>query len=438
MSQPPAQNALSGLPAKIAELTSAVPAAARAVTAASVDRWAPDCWPPLVATLQQVQLSWHLRFVKHETETIFFFISVPKGEFVMLDATASITLTGAWGLEPTDPLTPESISCRAQFPVFLDLNPTDDFANTYKPVGAEASQTLFFALGAGGRNILAVANPDQGAKALLRYSPDGVPGTAPKHGFPLSAFVDLSWTLRDWVAAGAPLRSAIPVAAPDPQQKLPQKILTSFVEAYARCVNALRSHPSAPAPLDQRFRVTNYSVSMSIPLAADGSIAETQEDQKSLLGVNLTSVSGNPTVATATLATPDFIISGELCDEIFDELCGLKAAQMLGSEIGKDEEVVLAFCVSARANAAVFKIGQDNNVLELLMVLSGVMQGYPEILIVYAEYDGIFEKFLLVFESDEDISQVVVSYDEVGQWFLPLIAGIRFWAYELLTWGETS
>jgi hypothetical protein len=66
------------------------------------------------------------------------------------------------------------------------------------------------------------------------------------------------------------------------------------------------------------------------------------------------------------------------------------------------------------------------------------MQVYPEILIVYAEYDGIFEKFLLVFESDEDISQVVVSYDEVGQWFLPLIAGIRFWAYELLTWGETS
>jgi hypothetical protein len=434
MSTPADQNSLSDLPGKIAQLTSAVPAAARAVTAASVDRWAPDNWPPMIATLQRAQFDWRIQFVKDETETILFFIKIPRGQFVMLDATASITILGTWDLEPTDPLTPENVHRLAQFPTFLNLNPSDDFANTYKPVGANASQTIFFALGFGGRNILAVANPEQGAKALLRYSFAGEPGIPPKKGFPLSAFVDLSWTMRDWLAVGAPMGTSIPVHAPDIDQTKPQQILSSFVEAYGRCVNALRSDMGAFAPLDQRFRVGAYSVSITIPLAEDGTIARDKDDQRSALGMRLTSVSGDPIVATATLATPDFIISGDLYGEIFNVLSEPEQAEMLGAQIGKSGPLVIGFCQSARPNAAIFKIGADDGTLKLLMVLSGVMQGYPEIMVVRADYDGIFEDFLFVEEYEGDISKIVVSYADVGQWFFPLIAGIRFWVNELLTW----
>lgn len=173
---------------------------------------------------------------------------------------------------------------------------------------------------------------------------------------------------------------------------------------------------------------------MSIALAADGSLAQTQDDQKSLLNVKLTTNPGNPTVATATLGSPDFVVTGDFYNQIFDSLGEPDQAQALGESIGKDAVQITSFCASARANSAIFKIGADGDLTRVLMILPGIMQGFPEILIVRADYDGVFEDFLDVFEFDGDVSSTTVSFGDIGQLFLPFIAGIGFWAGELLQW----
>jgi hypothetical protein len=391
--------------------------------------------------LQKVRFSWRIQFVKNETETFLFFIEIPLGKWVMLNATASIGILGAWSLEPADQLTPENVRRLARFPTFLKVNPSDDFANTYKPPGADTSQTIFFTLGADGRNILAVTNPDQGKKALLRYSPNGVPGVPPKKGYPLAAFVDLSWTLRDWLASGLPLASSVAVREPGAQQTPAQQVLTRFVEAYAQCSNVLRAggsplsaDASAPQPLQQRFRVADYSVSMSIALAKDGSIAERSQDETSRLEVSLSAVSGNPTVATVALGAPDFIVSGLLYGQIFDALGNFLQVKRLASLLRKDPAVLISFCASARPHSAIFKMGKDHGSDQLLLVLSGEMQGFPELMVVRANFDGIFGDFLDAWEFAGDPSTTIVDYGQTGQWFFPLISKIRFWMNELLTW----
>jgi hypothetical protein len=426
-------NSLADLPDRIANLISAIPAAAHAVTAASVDSWSPDGWPPLVAALQNATFSWKIQISKDETQTFLFFIQIPQGEWVMLEATASIGVTGAWGLEPANPLAPDGVQYMAQFPAFLQPNPSDDFANLYKPLGADAAQTMFLTLGPDGSNILAVTNPDQGKNAMLRYSPGGVPGTAPQKGYPLSAFVDLGWTLRDWIGAGAPTGAAIPVASPGPEQTQPQQVLTSFAQAYLRCVNALRADKAMQPPFDQRFRLTSYSVSIDIALAKDGSIAETSADEQSRLDVDLCATSGHSAIAIATLTTASFIVSGAKYDEVIDSLCGLQAAGDLAAQLEVETADVIAFCTSARPQSVIFRTGRSNGEDKLLLMLSGEMKGYPEIVLIRADYDGTFD-FLDIQPFDEDPAKTIVSFNDVGHWFMPLIAGIRFWANQLLQW----
>jgi hypothetical protein len=441
VSQPLGSNSLSELPAKLMALIATVPDAARAVTAASVDLWSPDSWPPLIATLQQVRFSWRIQFVRDQTETFLFFIKIPEGKWVMLDATASIGILGAWGLEPADPLALEDVRRLAQLPAFLIATPSDDFANTYKPPRGDVSQTIFLALGADGRNILAVSNPDQGKKALLRYSPNGIPGIAPKSGYPLAAFWDLTWTLRDWYAAGGRMASPIVVPDPGPRQTDVQLVLTRFAEAYAQCSNTFRIDSSTPwpPPLQQRFRVADFFVRMAIPVAEDGTIAEDPEDEQSRIVVGMNAVSGNPAVATATLGLPDFVVSGALYDEFFLALS--RARDELASWLHQSPAVVDLYLASARSRSAIFRVGKGDGYLKFLMILS-VTAWNPEILVIRADFEGDFgdnpaidvQELLDVQEYPADSSPETVNYGEMGQYFLPLIAAIRFWTNTLLTW----
>ncbi len=423
---------LTKLPDVIADLTARVPGIAQAVTAASVDAWASDAWPSVIATLQRVQFDWRIRFVKKESETILFF-QVGESEFVSLDATTSLSLLGAWGLEPLGPLEQKTFHRIVYFPVFLNANPSGDFANTFKPDGADASQTIFFRLGKDGTNILAVASPELGKKALLRYSPGGVPGMSSKNKYPLQAFVDLSMTLRDWVAAGAKIGSPIQVAGPAPRPSASQQILTGFVEAYARCINAVRIDSSAISPLDQRFRISDYSVQLEMALAADGSLAERSKDEKARLGVKLTIAGTDPTTVQAVSAMPNFIVSGQLYDEIFDSLGRSMEAAKFGSVLGEDKVVVMAFADSARSRSAILKSGSANGSTKLLMVLSGEMKGFPKLVIASATYDGQFSS-VSAEEFPDDGSNVMVTFDDIGELFMPIIAGVRVLTNELSAW----
>jgi hypothetical protein len=319
-------------------------------------------------------------------------------------------------------------------PAFLNAAPSDDFANTYKPDGSKPAQTIFFMLGTDASNVLAVSNPELGKNALLRYSLGGIPGATAKKQYPLRAFVDLSMTLRDWLAAGAQTGSPVEVVGPGTNPTPSQQILTSFAEAYARCVNALRQDTGATSPLNQRFRVSDYSVQLEIALAADGSLAERSEDERARLGAKLTISGADPTIAQAVAATPNFIVSGQLYEEIFDALVRPTEAAKLASALGdKNNVVLMAFADSARSSSAIFKNGTGNGSMRLLMVLSGEMQGFPEVVIASADYDGQFD-FFVADEFPDDGSDVMVTFDEVGQLFLPMIAGIRILTNELSVW----
>lgn len=58
---------------------------------------------------------------------------------------------------------------------------------------------------------------------------------------------------------------------------------------------------------------------------------------------------------------PDFIVSGDLYEEIFDALDDEQQAEQLGEQIDKDGPAVVAFCASARATVAPTKGKRDKD-----------------------------------------------------------------------------
>ena len=433
-----APNPLSALPAKLAGLTSEVPKMGRAFAACSVDSWSPGFAPlPLLTTLQSVKFSWRLAFSKRETGTLFFFLQIKDDEWVGLDATVSIHILGAWELQPSALSIPQNIVRLASLPTFLEPNPSPEFAAAYKPDGAEPPKTLFLLTGDANQNIFAVSQLETGAWSL-RYSPTGVPGTTYSGDrYPLSAFLDLSFSLKRWADAGKALASPEPVPLPGPRPSPAQELLDTFAEAYGTCCNILREGfpaPDSAFPLNQRYRVAEYKAILSIPLTSSGSIAKDSDEETARLDVTLDAVQGDPTIATAALSNPNFIKSGKEFDRLMTDLGALGQVHHLADQLGKPLVVVTAFVASARESSAIFQIGRTPDGFRFLLVLSGEMQGYPTVVVAIAEYNGIFQSVLAAWPYDGDPATTLIRYRESAKYFFQLLAKIQFWAQELRTW----
>src|SRR5215510_347620 len=236
---------LAKLPKDITSLTGMIPEIGRSLTSVSVDRWFREPSLAEINYLRTIDLDWKISFTKSGTFTILFIFNKRKETWVMLDAGISLNVRIANMLEPRPKPVIEDIHRMVRFPTFFWTNPSDSEIKTFGPPDATRENTIFFKLGSG-QNILAISNPELGKKATLRYSPERIPGPVETQNgkYSLVPFLDLTWTLRDWLTQEKPSSAAIRLLGAPSNDTPVHEILTALLQAYVDSSESLANSAS--------------------------------------------------------------------------------------------------------------------------------------------------------------------------------------------------
>lgn len=382
---------LEDLPGQLTTFARGIPVAGRLVTSASVSRWALQPGIAEVNYLGAARISLRLFFAKSGTTTIFFIFHKDTGTWVMLEAVVALALRAASEAEPAPVLTLGDIRRLIKVPAFLWVEVTEDEAASFGPPEATRLNTVFFRLGDGGRDVLAVKNPESGKKATLRYSPGGTQGRVEpvKGRYSLRPFLDMTLTLRDWLAQEKPAFLTLESAGPPADEATVHRILTTLLQAYVDSNNALAPTgvpDDTPPPLRQSYRISSYDVTLKMRLKADGTLAQKEEEEAFQLAADVKLAEEPTRTAAVTLGPPDFLVSGPLYDAFFGELETPLAVEAIAGAMHINAGFLRPFFASARPASAIFRVnrGPDND--RDILVLPGQLFGEPTTVIVEAEF----------------------------------------------------
>ncbi|HEX7312731.1 MAG TPA: hypothetical protein VF297_02360 [Pyrinomonadaceae bacterium] len=432
------------LPEQLKALTDKIPVAGRLVTALSVDRWTLPPGRAEVNYLNAARIGLRLFFAKTGSTTVFFIFRKKSETWVMLEALVTLELHSAPVSEPTPVLSVEEITRLVTIPAFMWVDLTEADAAKFGPPGATPLNTVFFRLGAEGKDVFAVKSPETGKKATLLYSPGGVPGEVePKGGkYSLRPFLEMVRTLRDWIAQEKPAFETYKGVGLPTEDTPVHEILTRLLQAYVVSHNSLKPD-AAPPPLRQSYRIAGYGATLKMRLKADGTLAQKKEEEQFQLAVEMKLTTGETPTASVTLAPPDFLIAGPLYDAFFSELeapAGYEAIARAGnipvSEVRK-------FLAAARPGSAIFRVsrGSDSDT-DILVLTGGTLSGGPATLIVEAEFavnvkDGPptvrLKNRPRVTKLEGDAASFKTDYDG-AEYFLRLARGMWLWVQTLGRW----
>jgi len=434
---------LAELPKDITSLTGLVPEIGRGLTSVSVDRWFREPSLAEINYLRTIDLDWQISFTKSGASTIFFIFHKKKEDWVMLDANVSLNVRIANTQEPRPRPAVENIHRRVRFPTFFWADPSASEITTFGPPGATRENTIFFKLGSG-ENIFAISNPELGKKATLRYSPERIPGPVePQNGkYSLAPFLDLTATLRNWLLLDKPSSAAIELEGTPSKDTPVHEILTALLQAYVDSNDSL-----AKSPADDLFLpyvIDRYDFSLNVRLRADGSLAESKEEEQFRLILDASTKNGPPPVTSVDLLPPDFLIGGALFDAFFSALQPPGAVQALADALGINPGFVRPFIADAKSTAIIFRIDRDEDEDEDVMVLSGELLGSPTTLIVRALFRVKAEKDPPTVELNEDSVEILritgagpptgpIPFKFVS-YYLLLASGLRHWLAALGQW----
>lgn len=435
---------LAKLPEEITALSSLIPKVGHTFTATSVDRWFKQPGLAEINYLRSVVATWRINFSKSGTSTILFIFRRRKEVFVMLDATISLSIRAASPIEqqPTPAL--HEIQRRVRYPAFLWTDPTDAEVTLFGPPGTTRENTVFFKLGSAGDNILGIMNPELGKRATLRYSPKRIPGAIePSNGkYSLRPFLDLTWTIRDWLSNNKPSTTATLMVGTPMQTTVVHQILTALLQAYVDSNKALKT----PEMMEvfQEYLIGKYEFALKLRLKADGSLAERKEEEQFQLVIDAGISSATPPVASVVVEAPDFLVDGPLFEAFFSSLTPPGAVQAIADELRLNPAFVRPFLTAAKSGAAIFRSGREDGRDRDIMVLSGDLTGSPSVVIINAEFkvnaDRDPPRVELIESSvnaerfvGSDPGSAVIDFEFI-KYYLLLASSIRRWLGALREW----
>jgi hypothetical protein len=362
----------------------------------------------------------------------------------MLDAGVSVNVRVANPVEPRPRPAIDEIHRMVRFPTFFWADPSDSDISTFGPPGATRDNTVFFKLGSA-QNIFAISNPELEEDATLRYSPGGVPGPVePQDGeYSLAPFLDLTFTLRDWLARDKPSSAAISLTGTPSRDTPIHEILTTLLQAYVDSNESLAKASSddlfAPYVLDR------YDLSLNVRIRADGSLAEKKEDEQFRLVIDATTKNGPPPVISVDLMPPDFLIGGSLFDAFFSAFLDPSGVQALASELHiTPAESLRPFIADAKSTAVIFRIDRDEDHDDDVVVLSGNLRGTQTTLIIKASFRVNADKdppSVRLLNDEIRILKISGDGEPTGEipfrfvkYYLLLASGLRHWLAALGRW----
>ncbi|HEX6044926.1 MAG TPA: hypothetical protein VFZ22_10590 [Pyrinomonadaceae bacterium] len=434
---------LAELPRDITSLTSMIPGIGSKVTAVSVDRWPKLPGLAEINYLRLVKLDWRINFSKTKT-SVFFFFRRRQATWVMLAARVSLNVRAASPLEPRPAPAIDDIRRLVRFPSFFWVDPSAEEIQMFGPPGATKENTVFFKLGSG-RNILAITNPELGKKATLRYSRSGIPGPVEPQDkkYSLAPFVDLTWTIRDWLAQGKPSSAAIQLTGAPSQDTPVHQIMTALLQAYVDSAASLAAPPANP--LFVSYVLDGYEISLNLRVRTDGSLAEKKEEEAFRVVIAATTKPGPPPMTSVDLEPPDFLINGDLFDAFFSAFTAPDPLKDLADAVGVQPGFLRLFLARAKATAAIFRIARREKFDDDLLILSGELAGSPTTLVIKASFSVNAEKDppsvelknepIRVLKIVGDISDPSAKIPfEFVEFYLLLASSLRHWLAALGRW----
>jgi hypothetical protein len=124
--------------------------------------------------------------------------------------------------------------------------------------------------------------------------------------------------------------------------------------------------------LHQNYRLDVCDASVVVRVAADGSIADSQEDEQfqSSIGLHV-----NRDVASMQLGAADFVLTGHPKESFFGSLGVPNAIRTLAKMLATAEGFVLAFLTSAKKSSYVIRVQRSSGRESYLIYLKGVLAG---------------------------------------------------------------
>ena len=435
---------LAKLPEEITALSSLIPKVGHTFTSTSVDRWFKPSGLAEINYLRSVVATWRINFSKSGTSTILFIFRRKKEPFVMLDARVSVSIRATSPIEQQRTPALDEIQRRVKYPTFFWTDPTDAEVTLFGPPGATRENAVFFKLGGSGENILGIMNPELGKRATLRYSPKRIPGAVePSNGkYSLRPFLDLTLTIRDWLAQNKPTTTATQIGGTPMQTTVVHEILTAFLQAYVDSNKALKT----PEMMEvfQEYLIGKYEFALKLRLTADGSLAEKKEEEQFQLVIDAGIGSATPPVVSVVVEAPDFLVDGPLFDAFFSSLTPPGAVQAIADELHLNPAFVRRFLIAAKSGATIFRSGREDGRDRDIMVLSGDLTGSPSVVIINAEFKVDADRNpprVELFENSvntarfvgSDPGSAVIGFEFI-EYYILLASSIRRWLGALRQW----
>jgi hypothetical protein len=372
-------NPLARLPDDVAALAAAVAPSAKAIAAASADRWFVGPGHSDTFQLASARLNWRFLFEQRGGWAFFF----PSGESVWTPLDAKLSTLVRPVQTPPPPL--DKVEVLLAGPPFLWMHPAQQDCDDFGPPGSTPDNAILLRLGENG-GVLGFRT-DRRKLVLTR---NGIRGAVEPQGgaYPVLPFVLLADTLVSWLALGAPVDSDD--AAPLPQSssgKPVRQVIDSIAEAWRRSYDTLanRGEPANPFyPVN--WEAAAFETDAQVRLDDRGRIADEPEDERFtvLLRLSASTAAGNLAVSAAPGA-----LSRAVRDALLDYYQFTPDGnRALARAISEFQTVPSAqmdeFVRSARDGARLIRLEKDEDAEWVFLILEGELLRQPALVMAVA------------------------------------------------------
>jgi hypothetical protein len=352
-----------------------IPEAGDKITMASEQRWSGGQLHGEVNYLGPVRMTWRLYFTKLTSSTILFVFHTREKARILLDATVSMLVRPLAGSEQLLPVFGVD-KYLVSYPRCLIPNMVDADVSKFGPPGADRFNTFFFAGGDDEEDIVAVKDVQSKRPAVV-FSSSGTPGPVQPQSkkYPIEPILAVLDTLSRAAEKGAVYGDPLFVVWPNPPLSPIARIVQSLIDASiagAQSLSRPSGEPERPQWFQKDYRMAGCDASLAVRVAADGQIAESDEDEQFKSAVELR-LSEN--AARMKLGMADFVLTGADKDSFFASFGVPQVGRELGKILSVDPSIAGMFLDSAKDSSHVVRVERNGGKESYLAYLRGLLAG---------------------------------------------------------------